>query len=54
MKQKPFRKDERLTFRLTAEQKQKLEKLAVRQNKPAGEMVRDLVLIEISRAGSAA
>ena len=54
MKRNPLRKDERLTFRITPEQKQELEKLAARLNKTTGEMVRDLVLLEIARTAKSA
>lgn len=52
MKQK-LRKDERLTFRLTADQKSKLQKLADKQGKKRTELIRDLVILEIGRQEAA-
>lgn len=53
MKLKVAQKAEKFTFRLTPDQKVKLEKVAVRQGKKASEMVRDLVLLEIARQEAA-
>jgi predicted DNA-binding protein len=50
MKQKLLPKAEKFTFRLTAEQKAKLEKVAFRNGKRTSEMVRELVLQKIQEA----
>ena len=46
-------KAEKFTFRLTPEQKQKLERIANARKKRPSEMVRDLVLLEIARGEAA-
>ena len=43
------RKKEQVSFRLTGEQKESLERLAGRQQKDVSEFLRDLVLREIGQ-----
>jgi predicted DNA-binding protein len=53
MKQKYQSKAEKFTFRLTPDQKSKLEKIANREGKKTSEMVRDIVLLEMAKREAA-
>lgn len=44
------RKNQRITFRLTEDQKKRVERLADRRGKDIGEFVRELVVREIGEA----
>lgn len=48
-----LQKAEKFTFRLTPEQKAKLEKVSNREGKKPSEWVRDLVLLEMSKRAAA-
>jgi uncharacterized protein (DUF1778 family) len=47
-----LRKTERLTLRLTKDQRERLEKQAEKTGKRLSDMVRDLILTEIGRAAA--
>jgi len=48
-----LRKREKITFRVTEEQKVRLEKVAEKQGKKPGELIRDLLLQELGRQEAA-
>jgi hypothetical protein len=53
MKHPLLQKADKFTFRLTPDQKAKLEKIAVRDGKKTSEWVRDVVLLEMSKRAAA-